>query len=289
MILENVYLHVEIASAGAELMHVYNRKTQTELLWNGDPAYWKRRSPVLFPNVGKTYGNVMRINGKTYPTAQHGFARDMDFTLESADENSCCYLLKSSEETLSRYPFPFELRIAYELQDAALKVSWKVKNPGTEEMYFTIGGHPAFCFDAGGKKTDYLLLFPGLKELKYLLLDETSGTACADRICTLPLQEEKLLLTDELFAHDALILDGAQVKEVWLCKKDGSRRVGMKCEGFPNYGVWSVQGAPFVCLEPWQGRCDNCGFGGELRDKENITRLLPGEEFEKSYTIVLPE
>lgn len=290
MHIRNEYLQIEIAAMGAELMSVYDRKRETELLWNGDAAYWKRRSPVLFPNVGKTYGNVMRINGKSYPTCQHGFARDMEFSLEAADETSACFLLVSNEETLSRYPFPFELRIRYELQDSSLQVTWLVTNPGSGEMAFTIGGHPAFCFAGSDEhKEDYCLLFPGLETLEYLLLDLASGTAKPDAKKLLPLKDGFLPLTDELFANDALILDNGQVDEVWLCHADGTKRVGMKCAGFPNYGVWSVKGASFVCLEPWAGRCDNCGFDAELSTKPNVNLLAPGKTFEKSYTIVLPE
>lgn len=289
MKLENAFLKIEIAAAGAELMHIYDLKRGTELLFDGDPAYWKRRAPVLFPNVGKTYNNIMRIGGESYPTGQHGFARDMEFILEEAGESHAVYLLKSNEETLKRYPFPFELRIAYALEDASLKVTWSVKNPGEKNMYFTIGGHPAFCFEPGETKQDYKLYFPGKEKLNYLLLDAASGTALPDQIHILALEDGYLPLCDELFAHDALILDGSQVEEVWLCKKDGTRRVGMLCPGFPNYGIWSVQGAPFVCLEPWMGRCDNCGFEGELSEKPGVTCLKPGKEFAVSHKVALPE
>ena len=51
MHIRNEYLQVEISAMGAELMSVYDLKHKTELLWNGDAAYWKRRSPILFPNV----------------------------------------------------------------------------------------------------------------------------------------------------------------------------------------------------------------------------------------------
>lgn len=290
MRIQNEYLQVEIAAMGAELMSVYDRKRKSELLWNGDAAYWKRRSPILFPNVGKTYGNVMHINGKTYSTCQHGFARDMEFTLESSDKESACFLLVSNAETIERYPFPFELRIRYELKEKTLIVSWLVTNPGNEEMAFTIGGHPAFCFAAPGEtKEDYCLHFPGLDRLEYVLLDPASGTALPDAKKVLPLKNSILPLTDELFANDALILDNGQVEEVWLCHSDGTPRAGMKCPGFPNYGVWSVKGASFVCLEPWAGRCDNCGFDAELSAKPNVNLLAPGKTFEKSYTIVIPE
>ena len=284
MVLQNEFMIVEIADHGAELMRIADRATGRELLWNGDPTYWKRRSPILFPNVGKTYGNVMRIGGAEYPTSQHGFARDMDFEPEAHNEHSAWYLLRSNDATLARYPFDFELRIHYELEGRQLHVSWHVRNLSDCEMPFTIGGHPAFALD--GPKEDYCLYFPGRSSLTHLLLDPASGTA-ADKPYLRTLENERLPLTEELFAHDALILDGAQVEEVWLCEKSGKPLVGMTCPGFPNYGIWSVQGARFVCLEPWMGRCDDCGYSGEFADKANINILAPGKEFAASYAILL--
>lgn len=289
MMLQNHRMRIEISAMGAELMHIFDRKTQAELLWSGDAAYWKRRSPVLFPNVGKTYGNVMRIGGAQYPTCQHGFARDMEFSLEEAGENYAAYLLCANEETLQRYPGRFELRILYRMEGNVLKVTWRVKNAGDQDMPFTIGGHPAFCFDPGETKEDYCLYFPGMDQLCCISLDGQSGTAVPECVQKIALEDNRLALCDALFANDALILDGGQVKEVWLCKVSGEKRIGMKCAAFPNYGIWSVQGAPFVCLEPWQGRCDNRGFDGEFCEKSGAVTLAPGQEFETAYEIVLPE
>ena len=289
MTLSNGRMRIEIAAMGAELMHIFDEKYQRELLWWGDGAYWKRRSPVLFPNVGKTYGNVMRVNGQEYPTSQHGFARDMEFALEEAGDDFARYLLKANDDTRKRYPCDFELRIGYELRENVLKVIWRVKNAGEGNMPFTIGGHPAFCFGENETKADYRLFFPGMDLLRYVSLDLSSGTAMPEAVQEIALKDHFLDLSDELFARDALILDDNQIREVWLCKKGGGARIGMKSAAFPNYGIWSVQGAPFVCLEPWQGRCDNRFFAGNYGEKPNAVNLAPGQEFETSYEIMLPE
>ena len=65
--------------------------------------------------------------------------------------------------------------------------------------------------------------------------------------------------------------------------------VVMKCKGFPNFGIWSVKDAPFVCLEPWMGRCDDVGFDKELSEKPYINKVKPGESFEQSYEILTAE
>ena len=286
--LENEFLCVEIAEMGAEVTRIYDKTEDNEILWEGNPVYWKRHSPVLFPNVGKTYKNRVLINGTQYPTSQHGFARDNVFTCIEAANEKASFMLRSSEETKEVYPFDFELHINYKLNKKELTVEWQVKNCGDETMYFTIGGHPAFRFAKPEEtKADYVLKAPGKEKLEYVLIDISCGCANVDEVHTLQLSEETYPLSDELFAKDALVVDNGQIEEAWLCHKDGTPYVGVRSAGFPNYGIWSVEGAPFVCLEPWMGRCDNVGFNAELSEKPNVNKVEAGEKFIKDYTIVV--
>lgn len=287
MKLENQRLCVEISELGAEVTRIYDKKNNAELLWEADPVYWKRHSPVLFPNVGKTYRNTVLINGTHYPTSQHGFARDSRFKCICEKADSVSFLLASSEETKEVYPFEFELVITYTLKEKSMCVRWEVRNPGEEDMYFTIGGHPAFRFAGKDeKKTDYILKFPGKDSLRYILIDPAEAAADPAKVYTLDLDGECCPVTEEMFENDALIFDDGQIEEVWLCHKDGTPYVGMKCEGFPNFGIWSVKDAPFVCLEPWMGRCDNVGFDQELSRKPDVNMAAPGESFSKEYEII---
>ena len=197
------------------------------------------------------------------------------------------FLLASSEETKEVYPFDFELIVTYFLKEESLIVKWEVHNTGDEEMYFTIGGHPAFRFEKEGeKKTDYMLRFPNKESLEYILVNLAESAADPDTVYQLELKDECCGLNDEMFEKDALIFDGGQFDEVWIYHKDGTPYVGMKCAGFPNFGIWSVKDAPFVCLEPWMGRCDNVGFDKELSEKPYVNRVKVGESFEQSYEIL---
>lgn len=288
MRLENERLCVEITELGAEILRVYDKKYGREVVWEADPAYWKRHAPVLFPNVGKTYRNTVLINGIHYPTSQHGFARDSMFKCTNSTRDSASFLFVSNEETKEVYPFDFELFITYTLEGNRLQVKWEVRNPSDETMYFTIGGHPAFRFaEKDEVKSDYLLKFPGKSELKYILIDPAEAAADPEHVFTLPLEGECCPVTEEMFEKDALIFDGTQIEEVWLCHKDGTPYVGMECKGFPNFGIWSVKDAPFVCLEPWMGRCDDAGFEKDISEKHGINRVEGGERFEKAYTIIV--
>ena len=288
MKLENEILSVEIAEHGAELTRIFNKKTQEDILWEADAKYWKRHAPVLFPNVGKTYKNTVKIKGAQYPTSQHGFARDSEFKCIYADEKKAAFLLASTAEMKKVYPYDFQLIITYTLEENTINVNWDVKNPSTETIYFTIGGHPAFRFGKPEeKKADYMLRFPGKKMLSYVLIDPNEEAVDAKNVLELKLEQECYPLTEQLFEKDALIFDHTQIEEVWLCRKNGTPYVGVKAEGFPNFGIWSVKDAPFVCLEPWMGRCDNIGFDQELSQKENVNSAAAGESFVKEYQIIV--
>lgn len=287
MKLENKFLKVEINELGAEITRVYDKENDTEIIWEANPKFWKRHSPVLFPNVGKNYKNQVLINGKKYETSQHGFARDSIFKCINQCENSVKYMITASNETKKVYPFEFELIVGYELKEKEIIVTWQVNNKDSQPIYFTIGAHPAYRFKDGDKKEDYILMFNKKDSLEYMFLDPEYGTAIDSKKYQLSLDNGKYQLNEKIFENDALILDGGQVEEVWLCYKDGTKRAGMKCSGFPNFGIWSVKDAPFVCLEPWMGRCDNTGFEDELSTKDNVNKVEQGKSFKQSYSIIV--
>ena len=287
MKLENKFLKVEINELGAEITRVYDKENDTEIIWEANPKFWKRHSPVLFPNVGKNYKNQVLINGKKYETSQHGFARDSIFKCIYQCENSVEYMITANNETKKVYPFEFELIVGYELKEKEIIVTWQVNNKDSQPIYFTIGAHPAYRFKDGDKKEDYILMFNKKDSLEYMFLDSEYGTAINSKKYQLPLDNGKYQLNEKIFENDALILDDGQVEEVWLCYKDGTKRAGMKCDGFPNFGIWSVKDAPFVCLEPWMGRCDNTGFEDELSTKDNVNKVEQGKTFKQSYSIIV--
>ena len=166
--LKNDVLAVRVAEHGAELQSI--KKGATEYLWQGDPAFWGRRSPVLFPIVGSVWEKRYRVDGVEYELGQHGFARDMEFELVAQTEAELRYRLQSTEGTLKKYPYQFILEIAYRLHGNSLDVVWEVTNPSNDkELHFQIGAHPAFIYP------DYSV---ENKERGYLVFDRTEGLEC---------------------------------------------------------------------------------------------------------------
>ena len=284
--IRNESLTLEIDAHGAEMKSLIDNCSGQEYLWCGDAAYWGRTSPVLFPLVGNYREKQSCFDGKWYSLSQHGFARDMDFELVSEKGDEIWFALEDSPETLEKYPFGFRLELGYRLKGRAVEVLWKVTNKNDREMYFSIGGHPAFnCpLREGEKQTDYRIGFDTCEPLTASVLDE-NGTV-SERTKVLELTDGMLQITDSLFDEDALIVEHDQAHKVALYTPEGEKYLEVKFEA-PLFGIWSPAGkhAPFVCIEPWYGRSDRADFGQKLEEREWGNVLKAGEIFTAAYQI----
>ncbi|MCR8918445.1 aldose 1-epimerase family protein [Bacteroides sp. ET225] len=284
--LSNSHLTIRVSPHGAELCSIM--RGGKEYLWQADPAFWKRHSPVLFPIVGSVWNNTYYVNDKPFGLSQHGFARDMDFepVLETADEVR--FRLASNGETLAKYPFPFVLEIGYRLEGNAVRVMWQVTNPSDEEIHFQIGAHPAFYYPAfnPAESRRGFFGFGGKRRLEYLLIAE-KGCVDIEKRNHLELGGEGLLPIDtHTFDHDALIIEDDQVKEVTLYDLDKRPYITLRFDA-PVVGLWSPPGknAPFVCIEPWYGRCDRMCYVSEFKDKDWMQHLQAHGVFRAEYLI----
>lgn len=395
--LKNTALILNISLHGAELTSIRDSFGR-ELLWQADPAFWKRHSPVLFPIVGSLWDKHFRVNGREYEMGQHGFARDMDFRLVSEREDEMWFELKSSPETLAKYPYKFTLRIGYRLEANKIHVMWEVSGDDSQTMWFQIGAHPAFylprfvyggsaacalgsdsgagscalgsecsvvrdsqdsglksfaqgsgCvssdgsvsgsgsagsgsdsdsgssvsgFDAGscdsgldsaigsasgsdsagsGAESDsgragrgcFRLYGRGaeglvpLESFRYIKVSEKQCTDISD-VQELATPGGVIPLDDHTFDIGAYIIGDSQVCRVDLVSTTGLRCVSLEFDT-PLVGLWapSAKDVPFVCIEPWYGRCDRVGFTGEFSERDCVNSLSPGQVFRASYTITV--
>lgn len=275
--LENDILKIAVDTHGAELSSIYRKDERREMLWQGDPAFWGRKSPVLFPLVGKYKDGKTTYNGKEYFLGQHGFARDSEFTLIEKTENKLAFELTSNEETLAKYPFKFRLICSFELKNDKIIVGWNVENIDNKKIYFSIGAHPAFYCDKG--KT---MIEMNGKNIKYSLIN-------SDGLYTAPKYnvESSFVLHDEVFDNDALIIENSGVNEIALVD-NGKKYLTVKFDT-DVFGIWSPakKNAPFVCIEPWYGRCDAEDFEGDITEREWSNSLDIGEKWYKEYEIIV--
>jgi len=286
--IENQQLRISIHPKGAELQSIFHKGSQTEYMWSGDPAFWGKFSPMLFPMVGTLKGNTYQYEGHSYSLSRHGFAREREFALETQTPDSLSFLLKSDAGTKANYPFDFELRVIYRLAASGFTTTYRVTNPAAAgPLYFSVGGHPAFRVPLvpGTEYNDYYLEFdqpenaPRWPISKDGLIEKTPQPLLNN--------SRTIALTKELFAKDALVLKHPASSGIALRSKKTERGLKMDFPGFPFLGIWAAPNADFVCLEPWCGIADSVDSNQQWTEKEGIERLEPGGIFERSWTLTV--
>jgi len=277
-IISNSILTAEIKHTGAELCSLKDNLNK-EYIWNGNPDFWGKHSPVLFPIVGSLKNNTYQYDNKEFNLSRHGFAREMEFKLIEKQENSATFLLASSEQTLGKYPFDFNLYLIYTLNHKTLKIEYKVFNNGLSKMPFSIGAHPAF--NLSGDFESYSLAFEEKDSLNYHLLEDG---LISNTTNTLALDQNELHLNYKLFEKDALVFKNIQSKSVTILE-NSKPFLKVSYPNFPDLGIWTPTNAPFICIEPWFGYSDTVDKSGSLLDKEGIQVLEPKDTFHSAFSI----
>lgn len=263
---------------GAELVSLKNADGE-EFIWEGNPEFWGKHSPVLFPIIGTLKDNSYHYNGKQFHLPRHGFARDLDFKVVSKTDNSTVFSLQSSAETLKNYPFEFELQLDYTLTENSLKIGYSVFNSNDFDMLFSLGAHPAFALP--GNFTDYSIEMEKEEVLQFHLLE---NDLISDKTGILPLENRKLPLTYQLFQNDALVFKSLKSKTITILRND-EKLLTVGFNDFPNLGIWTKKDAPFLCIEPWLGYADTNDASGNILEKEGIQLLQPKSRFECAFHI----
>ena len=272
---------------GAELVSL--QKNGTEYLWNGDPVYWDRHAPILFPFVGRLERKKYFLRGREYPMGLHGFASRSRFSVRRESDSEVTFSLSDTEETRRCYPFQFRLEVHYVLQADGLCVTFLVQNLSESEMYFGIGGHPGFRvpLEAGLRLEDYSLVWDEPGEPERILFSERCLTTGREefkfpgKIGTLPLRRN-------LFDHDAIVLTGTG-KRVRLCSESGTRAVEVIFPDMPYIGFWqpAFKDAPFLCSEPWATLPGRDGVEEHLETFPGMIGLAPGKAYRNTWGIRL--
>ena len=248
-------------------------------------VFWKRRFPVLFPNVGKCKQNKTIMNSTTYEMAHNGFAQDMEFEPITKLDHFHSYVLKSNDRILEKYPYKFALYVTYRLDENRLTTIYKVINEGIADMHFGIGSSPAFKINVEElKKGNYYLEFEEDEEKIHFmyLIDGLVGTDYAKNIME---DKRTINLSANMFNNDAIIMKGIKSKRVTLKRKDGRKVLAVNFVGFPYLALWSKPNAPFICISPWMTTPDAVKGTGVFRQKGDIIILPQNKEFECKYTV----
>ena len=289
--LENDTLKIVVDSLGAQLLSLYSKKTNTEYLWQGDPAFWTGRAYNIFPFIGRMYGGVYHYRGDTYPSRAHGLVRYFDLALETQGEHTLTFLLTDSEETKKEYPFSFEFRVIYTLSGNQIVTKYTVKNKDSRELLCRLGGHPGINvpFD-GGRFEDYYLEFPNAGDDCRQIYENPAFFLERGGLPKDMNDEKKIPLHRELFVNDAILFEksGGEV----LLKTDKSPRyVSMRYPDYPFIAFWQVykEGAPYICLEPWSAYSTGKESIIDIETEPFMIRVPEGKEKSMSFELSIWE
>ncbi len=189
--------------------------------------------PILFPICGDL-SDQYPIDGKKYSLKQHGFARDLPWSISLLkDKLGITLKLNDSKETRSFFPFFFTLQMDVRLKEKSLYISVKIYNQGKDTMPFGFGLHPYFQVSNLQK-----IKIDGLPEK---CIDQTNMkvTNASDQI--------KIL--DK--GVDFMAYPSCSVKLVDYLSKNVIELIHQ--EPMDTTVIWTDPPRQMVCLEPWTG------------------------------------
>ncbi|MBI4977528.1 MAG: aldose 1-epimerase family protein [Spirochaetes bacterium] len=269
---------------GGELMSI--KAGGIEYLWQGDPAVWPRRSPVLFPVIGNCPDGAFRYRGESYAIPNHGFARDMMFKRTANTDESVTFTLVSDASTKKQYPFDFSFGVTYRLDAFSVITDYTVTNTGRDIMYFSVGGHAGFNTPlvAGETKEDFDILFEKEETASRRYLCKANTAENNDEAFTGAL----IRITKDTFAKGALAFANLMSRRISLVSRKSNHGITLVFDEFPFFGIWSPSAeASFICLEPWHGIMQRTDASPDITVKEGIRMLEPGKTFTTSYRIIV--
>jgi len=263
MKIENNNLSLSVKLEAAEMTSLIDKKSGQEVLWQGDPAFWAGRNPILFPIVGSTFDKKIHIDGNVYEMGNHGFARNSTFALVSETENEIKLSLESNDQTLAQYPYHFNLSVRYTLKDKIVFIDYFIENKDEKVMPFSFGLHPAFALDD-----------PNSARLEFPEKEDDSQ-----------LQNGRFALMDDAFfeTKPTYLLENIRSRYVDLIRKD--LKVRVSCMGYRWIAFWKKPGAKFLCIEPWHGHGDVGETTTDFASREGTIHLKPGQTYTTSYSI----
>lgn len=311
-------LSAAVDPMGAQLLSL--QLDGREYLWQGDPRFWARRAPVLFPIVGSLRDGRAESAQGPCVMGRHGIARNYEHTVvdRSADGSSVIFELRDSDETRHAYPYSFKLNMTYAITgEATLSQTFRVTNTGDATLPFCVGGHPAFNVPVGASPQvagdgegeasgesgavagaaegdaareafeDYVLKFARPWSCTLPVIGE-DGLMSWDNAFECPQGSDTVALTHASFAHDALMFTDVPDSMLTLLGTKSGHGVRVEFPGFPYIGVWSAANdAPFVALEPWSGHTTAHDEGDVFEHKAGMTLLAPGETSERTFRLTL--
>ena len=278
---ELVTLEVDLQN-GARISRfdVHRHGKMIPVIWNPKspqkPDEWQHGGiPLLFPFAGRVWDQeeegFYRIGDCRFPMPIHGFSHLASWELECKTDSSLSAVLKSNADTLRYYPWNFELKLFWILENGTLKFNVQVKNEGcvleelnNHKMPVALGLHPYFSTQNGSinrievdaKAEDYICV----------ARDGNIGLRSTSKQNNFSVLDEPSFILNGLQSESTLVhLFKDEVEDV---------QVELKFKERQNLVFWSDNKSEYYCIEPWMG------LPNSVSHEEGLEWLETGEEFE---------
>lgn len=242
-----------------------------------DPALTVRGGiPILFPLCGGLPDQTYTSGGKIYQIPQHGFARNLPWTVVSSSTDHAAALtltLSSNVQTRLVYPFDFQLEFTYSLQGGKLAIASKITNQSEFIMPFSLGFHPYF---AAPDKTQLEFQIPSSA-----YEDHQNNLTFAFRGEFDLAAPEVDVIFRQLQNNTALVKDHAQGLQMTL-EMDNPTPTFDK-NFYRHLVFWTVKDRNFYCLEPWSAARN------ALNTQTNLTTLEPGTSLTTNWQMIVSQ
>ena len=279
IILQSAGIRAHVNAFGAELKGL--EMNGVEYLYSGDPAYYGRTSPTLFPVVGRFLSDTYFVGDQPFQMPPSGFAMNRNFEIHAQGEDYVCFLLRDDERTRRMYPYPFALYVEYRLKENRMCVTFRVENTGDTEMPFCVGLHTAYRWPLlkGEKPEDYYLRFEKEENL-------TSFNPFNWKCPGFIVGKEKPL-SHELFRNFTRSLTGIQSDWVEYANHVNGHAVRIHRSEMPYMAIWTLpeEEAEYICLEPCTSV--HAGASTTMYDRMGVIVLPAGETCERHIEIEL--
>lgn len=288
--IQNEHLSVGIKESGAELASIKSLISNVQYLWQADPEHWGRHSCILFPVIGCVKEGKTKVGSQSYPMTKHGLVRNKKWQLTDHAKTKLIFSLQSDEESRKHYPYDFELKAIYQLEGLTCTIRYEVATLGKDRMPFNIGAHPAFnCpINKNLERRDYRLVFHESESQNAPIIND-EGLIGPKKQLVLDHQKE-VVITDDLFDHDALILENLNSTKLSLVDKSGKKHWTFDFGNCTHLGIWSAnRQSPFVCIEPWFGVADHEDASGIFIERPAIQWVEPDEMWSYEHSVTIEE
>lgn len=282
--LNNQTVSAAIDSMGAQLISLKDASGK-EYIWQRDPKFWARCSPLLFPAIGNSRDGKTVIEDTVYEMPKHGFCKETDFEIRDQKESSVTFVISDNEYTKSMYPYEFRLSLTYTLTEDGISMDYQVENRDSRVIYYCLGAHPGFnCpLEDGEHFEDYQLEFEQKETLSAMVYDLEK--LHFDSEWRIPVLNDSHIvpLDYRLFDRDALYFDELASRKVSIVHRNTRHGIEVDYRDFSSVAFWTptAANAPLICVEPWNGSAIRSNEDDYFVHKKDVQKLACGES--KTY------